>query len=59
MLGAITGDIIGSLWEFRRIKTKAFPLLLEDSGFTDDIVLTCAVADSLLNGQEVLFTSRE
>jgi ADP-ribosyl-[dinitrogen reductase] hydrolase len=59
MLGAITGDIIGSLWEFRRIKTKVFPLFLEDSGFTDDTVLTCAVADSLLNGQEVLFTLRE
>jgi ADP-ribosylglycohydrolase len=59
MLGAITGDIIGSLWEFRRIKTKEFPLFLEDSGFTDDTVLTCAVADSLLNGQEVLFTLRE
>jgi len=34
MLGAITGDIIGSLWEFRRIKTKEFPLFLEDSRFT-------------------------
>lgn len=34
-------------------------MFLEDSGFTDDTVLTCAVADSLLNGQEVLFTLRE
>lgn len=59
MLGAICGDMVGSLWEFRRIKTKEFPLFLEDSGFTDDTVLTCAVADSLLNGREVLFTLRE
>jgi len=50
MLGAIAGDMVGSLWEFRRIKTKEFPLFLEDSSFTDDTVLTAAIAESLLLG---------
>lgn len=52
MLGAIAGDIIGSYWEFKTIKTKQFSLFLETSAFTDDTVLTCAVADSLLNGSD-------
>lgn len=49
MLGAIIGDIVGSRWEFRRIKTKAFSLFAEDCACTDDSILTCAVADALLN----------
>lgn len=50
MLGAITGDIIGSTHEYdNRIKTKDFELFPEGSTFTDDTVLTVAVADSLLN----------
>jgi ADP-ribosylglycohydrolase len=48
MLGAIAGDIIGSVHEFRREKTMDFPLFAEDSRFTDDTVLTIAVAECLL-----------
>ncbi len=50
MLGAIAGDIIGSVYEHRNIKTTDFPLFSTDSCFTDDTVLTVAIADSLLTG---------
>ena len=50
MLGAIAGDIIGSVHEFRRQKRADFPLFVPDSDFTDDSVLTIAVADCLLTG---------
>lgn len=49
MLGAIAGDIIGSIYEFHNIKTKDFPLFSVDSCFTDDTVLSVAVADTILN----------
>ena len=45
MLGAIVGDIVGSVYEWDNIKTKDFPLFREDCFFTDDTVMTCAVAD--------------
>lgn len=51
MLGAIAGDIIGSVYEFDNIKTKDFPLFREDCFFTDDTVLTVALADSILSGR--------
>ena len=52
MLGAILGDIIGSPYEFTQnnIKTTEFPLFSENSHFTDDTVMTVAVAEGLLNG---------
>ncbi|MEM7792935.1 MAG: ADP-ribosylglycohydrolase family protein [Cyanobacteria bacterium P01_C01_bin.118] len=50
MLGAITGDIIGSVYEFENHKTKDFPLFTKQSIFTDDTILTVAVADVLLHG---------
>lgn len=50
MLGAIAGDIIGSVYEWHNIKTTDFPLFSENCRFTDDSVLTCALADSILNG---------
>jgi ADP-ribosylglycohydrolase len=52
MLGAIAGDVIGSVHEGARTKTKAFPLLRPESRFTDDTVLTVAVADCLLHGRD-------
>ncbi|HNI07689.1 MAG TPA: ADP-ribosylglycohydrolase family protein [Thiobacillaceae bacterium] len=52
MLGAIIGDIIGSVWEFHRIKTKRFPLFGEKNGITDDSILTVAVADALLHDRD-------
>lgn len=48
MKGAIIGDIVGSVYEFNNIKTKDFPLFREDSFFTDDTVMTVAVADAML-----------
>src|SRR3978361_198901 len=50
MLGAIAGDIIGSVYERRPIKTTRFPLFHPLCRFTDDTVLTVALADSLLHG---------
>jgi len=51
MIGAIAGDIIGSVYEHRPIKTKEFPLFDPRCRFTDDSVLTIAVADSILNNR--------
>ena len=48
MIGAIAGDMLGSLYERYPIKHKDFDLLV--SGFTDDTVLTVAVADAILSG---------
>ena len=50
MLGAIIGDIVGSVYEFDNIKTKDFELFKPDCRFTDDTVMTCAVADAIMNG---------
>lgn len=50
MHGAILGDIIGSPYEFDRgNKTKDFPLFSRNSKFTDDSVMTLAVADAFLS----------
>ena len=49
MLGAIAGDIIGSVFENDPIKSTAFPLFSKYSRFTDDSVLTVAIAHSILN----------
>jgi ADP-ribosylglycohydrolase len=49
MLGAIIGDIVGSVYEFANTNDKNFPLFSEMSGFTDDTVMTVAVADGLIN----------
>jgi ADP-ribosylglycohydrolase len=48
MIGAITGDIIGSVYEWHNIKTTDFPMMNEASFFTDDSVLTIALAESIL-----------
>ena len=51
MLEAIAGDVIGSVHEWEATKTPHFdPLIAEDATFTDDSVLTCAVAAALLDG---------
>lgn len=54
MLGAIAGDVIGSVHEGARTKTKDFPLFVGSSIFTDDTVLTVAVADCLLHGSSYI-----
>ena len=47
MLGAIIGDIIGSVYEFHNTKRKDFHLFTPRSRFTDDTVMTLAVAEWL------------
>jgi ADP-ribosylglycohydrolase len=49
MLGAIAGDIIGSVYEHENVKATSFPLFRPSSRFTDDTVLTVAVADCLIH----------
>ena len=52
MIGAMLGDIIGSPYEFDKgHKTKNFPLFSEESHFTDDTVMTVAVAEALLTAR--------
>ena len=52
MLGAITGDMVGAPYEFDRgSKTKDFPLWVKESNFTDDTVMTVAVAQALMDTQ--------
>ena len=52
MYGAVLGDMIGSPYEFDMgDKTKDFPLFSEYSRFTDDSVMTIAVADAFLDAQ--------
>ena len=48
MIGAIIGDIIGSVYEFHNIKTKDFELFGKHSMFTDDSVMSICVAKALL-----------
>ncbi|MBV7333223.1 ADP-ribosylglycohydrolase family protein [Chloroflexi bacterium TSY] len=49
MIGAIVGDIIGSIYEHYPIKTKEFPLFHPRCRFTDDSVLTVAIAKAILD----------
>lgn len=55
MYGAILGDMIGSPYEFIKNgngKTKDFPLFIKESAFTDDSVMTVAIAEVLMDGQD-------
>ena len=47
ILGAIVGDVVGCPYEFHNIKTKQFDLITGNSHFTDDTVMTLAVASAL------------
>jgi len=53
MLGAISGDVIGSIYEFHNTKEYEFPLFTDKSSYTDDSILTAAVAYWLLNDKEL------
>lgn len=59
MYGAVIGDIIGSVYEWDRIKTKDFPLFSPQSTFTDDTVMTIAVANALLRSRQESVPFRE
>ena len=49
MYGAMIGDMVGSRFEFDPIKTKDFELFTDESTFTDDTVMTVAVARALMS----------
>ena len=59
MLGAIAGDIIGSAYEWHPTKRTDFELFTPRSTFTDDTVLTVAVADCILHGKDYAKTIKE
>jgi ADP-ribosylglycohydrolase len=52
MLGAIAGDVIGSVYEHRSTGSSEFPLISVASRFTDDTVLTVATAEAILRGTD-------
>ena len=52
MIGAILGDVAGSRFEFHNHLSKDFDFLTRSCEFTDDTVMTCAVAQALLDSKE-------
>jgi len=59
MLGAVAGDIIGSVYEVNPIKTKQFPLFHPLCRYTDDTVLSLAVAKALMEDRDYARCFRE
>lgn len=59
LLGAIAGDVIGSVYEFRPFKGTDFNLFWDSSEYTDDTVMTVANADWLLTGDSLLGIMQE
>ncbi len=59
MIGAIAGDIIGSVYEWSPARSTSFDLFSPRSHFTDDTVLTVAVADCILNEKDYASTFKE
>ena len=59
MYGAIIGDIVGSVYEWNSIKTKDFPLFSHKSTFTDDSVMTVAIAKAILRSRREGISFRE
>jgi ADP-ribosylglycohydrolase len=59
MLGAICGDVVGSVYEMINYKGTDFPLFRETSKYTDDTVLTVAVADAIMNNRDYAEVFRE
>jgi len=51
MIGAIIGDIVGSRFEFNNHRSTAFDLFDDKCTFTDDTVMTIAVADAIMSGR--------
>jgi ADP-ribosylglycohydrolase len=59
MLGAMIGDIVGSVYEWHNIKTTEFSFFKENCFFTDDTVLTAATAKALLTGGDYTHTYQD
>jgi type I restriction enzyme M protein len=49
MIGAIIGDIVGSRFEWKNIKTKSFKLFVKGCVPTDDTIMTIALAKAILD----------
>jgi ADP-ribosylglycohydrolase len=59
LIGAIIGDVVGSVYEFNNHRSKDFPLFQASSDFTDDSVLTFATAKVLLDGGDYAATYQQ
>jgi ADP-ribosylglycohydrolase len=59
MLGAIIGDMVGMPYERSPVKTKDIVLFAHGACFTDDTVMSVAVADFLLNGESLVDKLKE
>lgn len=57
MLGAIIGDMVGSIYEYTKIKTKSFNIYNQNMRMTDDSLLTIAVSKTLLNNFPIQYDS--
>lgn len=55
MYGAFIGDIVGSKYEFDNIKTKDFPLFSQGCDYTDDTIMTTAVAKAIILSRQEQF----
>jgi ADP-ribosylglycohydrolase len=58
LLGAIAGDVIGSVYEYNAPKSTGFEMFTPDSQITDDSILTIAVADAIVTGRSYLDSIR-
>lgn len=58
MIGAIAGDIIGSVFEHSNVKSKNFALFSSETRFTDDTVMSLALADALIHERDIAETYR-
>ena len=59
MFGAFIGDIVGSKYEFNNIKTKRFPLFSQDCDYTDDTIMTVAVAKAIMLSRREQYEKNE
>lgn len=58
MYGAFIGDIVGSKYEFNNIKTKDFPLFSQGCDYTDDTIMTAAVAKAIILSRREQYETR-
>ena len=59
MLGAVAGDIIGSVFEFMEVKSEDFELFTPGVDYTDDTVMTIATADAIINNKPYALAYKE
>lgn len=59
LMGAICGDIIGSVYEFRKVDSMEFPMFIDGTKFTDDTVMTVAIADWISDIRNPLMVAKK